>query len=53
MVVTGETKDRAAIIKALLPENPLHRQLLGFTEGTDIPRVETVIIARPTQSESL
>ena len=24
-----------------------------FTEGTDIPRVETVIIARPTQSESL
>ena len=24
-----------------------------FTEGTDIPRVETVIVARPTQSESL
>jgi hypothetical protein len=24
-----------------------------FTEGTDIPRVETVIIARPTQSEGL
>ena len=24
-----------------------------FTEGTDIPRVETVIIARPTQSEAL
>ena len=24
-----------------------------FTEGTDIPLVETVIIARPTQSESL
>ena len=24
-----------------------------FTEGTDIPRVETVIIARPTQSDAL
>lgn len=54
VVVTGETKDRAAIIEAFTAgEIPCIVNCMVFTEGTDIPRVETVIIARPTQSESL
>lgn len=54
VVVTGETKDRAAIVDAFtVGEIPCIVNCMVFTEGTDIPRVETVIIARPTQSESL
>ena len=54
VVVTGETKDRAAIIEAFTAgEIPCIVNCMVFTEGTDIPRVETVIVARPTQSESL
>lgn len=54
VVVTGETKDRASIIKAFTDgEIPCIVNVMVFTEGTDIPRVETVIIARPTQSDSL
>lgn len=54
VVVTGETKDRAAIIRAFTAgEIPCIVNCMVFTEGTDIPRVETVIVARPTQSESL
>lgn len=54
VVVTGETKDRAAIIQAFTDgEIPCIVNCMVFTEGTDIPRVETVIIARPTQSEAL
>lgn len=54
VVVTGDTKDRAAIIEAFTRgEIPCLVNCMVFTEGTDIPRVETVIIARPTQSESL
>lgn len=53
-VVTGETKDRASIIEAFTAgEIPCIVNCMVFTEGTDIPRVETVIIARPTQSDSL
>ena len=53
-VVTGETKDRAAIIQAFTEGIiPCIVNCMVFTEGTDIPRVETVIVARPTQSESL
>lgn len=53
-VVTGETKDRAGIIKDFTDGKiPVIVNVMVFTEGTDIPRVETVIIARPTQSESL
>lgn len=51
VVVTGETKDRAAIIERFTAgEIPCIVNCMVFTEGTDIPRVETVIIARPTQS---
>jgi superfamily II DNA or RNA helicase len=54
VVVTGETKDRAAIIQAFTQGKiPVLVNCMVFTEGTDIPRVETVIIARPTQSDSL
>lgn len=34
-------------------EIPCIVNCMVFTEGTDIPRVETVIIARPTQSDTL
>lgn len=54
VVVTGETKDRAAIIQRFTDgEIPCIVNCMVFTEGTDIPRVETVIVARPTQSEAL
>lgn len=54
VVVTGETKDRGAVIEAFTRgEIPCLVNCMVFTEGTDIPRVETVIIARPTQSGSL
>lgn len=54
VVVTGETKNRAAIIDAFTRgEIPCIVNCMVFTEGTDVPRVETVIIARPTQSEAL
>lgn len=54
VVVTGKTKDRADIIRRFSNrEIPCIVNVMVFTEGTDIPLVETVIIARPTQSESL
>lgn len=54
VVVTGETKNRAAIINDFTTGKiPCIVNCMVFTEGTDIPRVETVIIARPTQSDSL
>lgn len=54
VVVTGKTKDRADIIDRFSRrEIPCIVNVMVFTEGTDIPLVETVIIARPTQSESL
>lgn len=54
VVVTGETKNRSDIIRRFTSgEIPCIVNCMVFTEGTDIPRVETVIIARPTQSESL
>ena len=54
VVVTGETKDRKDIIDRFTAgEIPCIVNCMVFTEGTDIPRVETVIVARPTQSDSL
>lgn len=53
-VVTGETKNRAEIIRRFTArEIPCIVNCMVFTEGTDMPLVETVIIARPTQSDSL
>lgn len=54
VVVTGKTKDRADIIRRFSNrEIPCIVNVMVFTEGTDMPLVETVIVARPTQSDSL
>ena len=54
VAVTGMTKNRSEIIAAFTRrEIPCLVNCMVFTEGTDIPLVETVIIARPTQSDSL
>ncbi len=54
VVVTGNTKNRKAIIDDFTAGKiPCIVNCMVFTEGTDIPRVETVIVARPTQSEAL
>lgn len=53
-VVTGQTKNRAEIIKQFTERKiPCIVNCMVFTEGTDMPLVETVIIARPTRSSSL
>ena len=54
VAVTGDTPNRAEIIKDFSERKiPCLVNCMVFTEGTDIPLVETVIIARPTQSDSL
>lgn len=54
VVVTGKTENRAEIIKQFSERKiPCLVNCMVFTEGTDIPLVETVIIARPTKSDSL
>lgn len=54
VTVTGKTENRADIIRRFTNrEIPCLVNVMVFTEGTDMPLVETVIIARPTQSESL
>lgn len=54
VVVTGETKNRANVIEDFTARRiPCIVNCMVFTEGTDMPLVETVIIARPTQSDSL
>lgn len=53
VVITGKTKNRENIINAFTERKiPCLINCMVFTEGTDIPLVETVIIARPTQSDS-
>lgn len=53
-VVTGETKEREEILARFTAgEIPCLVNVMVLTEGTDIPRVETVIIARPTRSDTL
>lgn len=54
VLVTAKTKNREQIIKYFT--NRKFRCLINcmiFTEGTDIPLIETIIIARPTKNESL
>lgn len=54
VAVTGETKDRAEIIRRFSErEIPCLINCMVFTEGTDLPLIETVIVARPTKSDSL
>lgn len=54
VVVTADTKNRQEIIKKFTNrEIPVLVNCMIFTEGTDMPLVETVMIARPTQNTSL
>lgn len=54
VAVTGKTKNRDEIIRKFINrEIPVIVNCEVFTEGTDIPLVETIIIARPTQSNAL
>lgn len=54
VVVTGETKDRTSIIQAFTERRvKCLVNVMVFTEGTDIPLIETIVVARPTQSDSL
>lgn len=54
VVVTGKTPNRGEIVERFTKgEIPCIVNCMVFTEGTDLPLVETVIIARPTQSDAL
>lgn len=54
VAVTADTKNRAGLInKFTNREIPVLVNCMIFTEGTDIPLVETIMIARPTSNNSL
>lgn len=54
VVVSAKTKNRAEIIADFTAKKiPCLVNCMIFTEGTDIPLIETVIIARPTKNDSL
>ena len=54
VTVTAKTRNRQDIIeKFTRREIPVLVNCMIFTEGTDIPLVETIMIARPTQNSSL
>mgnify|MGYP003303855081 CR=1 FL=1 len=54
VAVTAETKNRAELIQRFTNrEIPCLVNCMIFTEGTDMPLVETVMIARPTSNSSL
>lgn len=54
VAVTADTKNRVEIInKFTNREIPCLVNCMIFTEGTDMPLVETVMIARPTSNDSL
>lgn len=53
-VVSADTDGRAEIIARFTRrEIPCLVNCMVFTEGTDIPLIETIMIARPTQNASL
>ncbi len=54
VAVTAETKNRGELIEKFTKrEIPVLVNCMIFTEGTDIPLVETIIIARPTLNSAL
>ena len=54
VVVSAETDNRSEIIEKFTNrEIPCRVNCMVFTEGTDMPLIETVIIARPTRNASL
>lgn len=54
IVVSAETENRDQIIKDFTDRKiPCIVNCMVFTEGTDMPLIETIIIARPTRNSSL
>jgi superfamily II DNA or RNA helicase len=54
VAVTAKTKNREELIRKFTNrEIPVLVNCMIFTEGTDMPLVETVMIARPTSNNSL
>jgi superfamily II DNA or RNA helicase/intein/homing endonuclease len=54
VVISAETKNRQDIIdKFTNREIPVIVNCMIFTEGTNIPLIETIIMARPTKNKSL
>ena len=54
VVVSAETQNREQIIKDFTERKiPCIVNCMVFTEGTDMPLIETIIIARPTRNPSL
>ena len=54
VVVSADTPNRSEIIQAFTEcKIPCIVNCMVFTEGTDMPLVETIIIARPTKNASL
>ena len=54
VVVTAETPNRSEIIERFTRrEIPCLVNCMIFTEGTDMPLIETLIVARPTRNASL
>lgn len=54
VAVTADTKNRSELIEKFTNrEIPCLVNCMIFTEGTDMPLVETVIIARPTSNSAL
>lgn len=54
IAITAETKNRAELIQKFTNrEIPVLVNCMIFTEGTDMPLVETIMIARPTSNSSL
>lgn len=54
VVISAKTKNRGKIIKDFTSRKiKCIINCMVFTEGTDLPLVETIIIARPTKNDSL
>ncbi|MBO7377685.1 MAG: DEAD/DEAH box helicase, partial [Clostridia bacterium] len=54
VAVSASTPNRASVIEAFKrKEIRCLVNCMVFTEGTDLPMIETIIIARPTQNQSL
>ena len=53
-MITGQTKDRDKILKDFSEKKfECLINCMVFTEGTDLPLIETVLIARPTANQTL
>lgn len=54
VAITGETKNRSSILEAFTrKEIKCITNCMVFSEGTDLPCIETVMMARPTKSATL